>query len=144
MAGRGLQEVDQALLASLHASAMQLGQEARRRLGGDWREGLAGEAHVAATLAGMRVSTQLMEAMSWLLTAQAVAVGERDDPGPAVWRLAAAATPEPATAGFGKLGSAPPAVAATAPAPLPAGIAELAAAVDRLYRRIVQLDTEVR
>lgn len=120
MAGNGLQVVDGALLASLHKSAMQLGAEVRQLLGSDWRSGMAPEDRIRSTISAATVSTQLMETMSWLLTAQAVAMRERPDPGPAVWRSGAAM--------------------AAAPGPLGA----LAVAVDRLYRRVVELDAEVR
>ena len=120
MAGGGLQEVDPALLDSLHTRAMDLGIEARRRFAGDWRSSLNPASHAAATIAAANVSTQLMEAMSWLLTAQAVSVGERKDPGPAVWRAPATSAGQRALLG------------------------ELAESVDRLYRRIVEVDGEVR
>jgi len=119
VAGGGLQEVDQALLKSLHQTAMQLGQDVRRRFTGDWRPADPAQ-RARATVAGMTVSTQLMEAMSWLLSAQAVAAGERRDPGPPAWHA----------------GPADPAGIAS--------IGELAETTDRLYRRIVQADAEVR
>lgn len=120
MAGGGLQEVDPALLDTLHARAMELGIAARKRFAGPWRAGLDPVAHAEATVVAANVSTQLMESMNWLLTAQAVSVGERKDPGPAVWRA-----PAPGRADQAELG-------------------ELAEAIDRLYRRIVEVDREVR
>ncbi len=115
----GLQEVDPTLLASLHEAAMRLGSEARKRFAGEWRPADPA-ARAVATVAGLTVSTQLMEAMSWLLSAQAVAAGERRDPGPATWHA----------------GPADPAGIAS--------IGELAETTDRLYRRIIQADAEVR
>lgn len=120
MAGGGLQEVDPALLESLHTRAMDLGIEARRRFAGDWRRDLDPASRADATIAAANVSTRLMESMTWLLTAQAVSVGERKDPGPAVWRAPASTERQHALLG------------------------ELAVSVDRLYRRIVEVDGEVR
>ena len=120
MARGGLQEVDEALVMRLHATALSLGDAARRQFVGDWRSGLDPAANAAATIGAITVSTQLMEVMTWLLTAQAVAAGEVGDPGPAVWRAGAM------------------------PAVLPGQLRELAVAVDGLYGRILAADAEVR
>ncbi len=117
----GLQGVDQAEVAALHRTALGLGVAVAQRLRSDWRKGLPARERAAATVAAIGVETRVMEALSWLLTAQAVALGEAPDPGPAAWR---AAGPLPA---------------------MPQGPeAELAAAVEALYRRVVRLDAEVR
>lgn len=113
----GLQGVDARELAWLHTAALRLSEEARRQQLGGWRDGLDARAGALATLAATALNTRLMEAMNWLLTAQAVAANELADPGPAAWRALPWAAP-------------------------PDG--ELAVAVDRLYRRIVQLDAEAR
>lgn len=117
MTGGGLQEVDQRELAQLHAGALGLAEDLRRQIAGDWRAGLDPRARAAATLVAARLSTRLMEAMNWLLTARAVAAGEIADLGPAAWHAAG-----------------------------PAALADgaLAVSVERLYRRIMQLDSETR
>ena len=121
MAATGLQGVDRGEVEALHRTALGLGAAAAQRLRSDWRRGLPPRTRAAATLAAIGVETRLTEALSWLLTAQAVALGETADPGPAAWR-AAGALPE-----------------------LPPGPqADLAAAVEQLYRRVVRLDAEVR
>ncbi len=84
---------------------------------GGWRDGLDARAGALATLAATALNTRLMEAMNWLLTARAVAAGEIADPGPAAWHTAVPMTP---------------------------ATGALAVAVERLYRRIVQLDSETR
>ena len=117
MPGGGLQEVDRAELAQLHDAALQLAKQLRRQQTGDWRRGLDARTTAAATLAATALSTRLMEAVNWLLTAQAVAAGELADPGPAMWRP-----------------GRPPASTDGA----------LAVAVEHLYRRVRQLDTEAR
>jgi hypothetical protein len=117
VAGGGLQGVDGRELARLHGVARHLAEDMRQRLAGDWRAGLDARGRAAATLAATNLSTRLMEAVNWLLTAQAVAAGEVADPGPAVWRAG--------------------------PSTVPSKDA-LAVAVERLYRRIMELDTEAR
>lgn len=120
MARGGLQEVDEALVMRLHENALRLSDEARRQFTGDWRRGLGAAAQADVTIAALAISTRLMEVMTWLLTAQAVAAHEVRDPGPAVWRASAG------------------------PSVLPGRLGELAVAVDRLYGRIVAADAEVR
>lgn len=120
MARGGLQEVDEALVKRLHGATLSLGDEVRRQIAGDWRRGLDPRASAVATIGATLVSARLMEAMTWLLTVQAVAANEARDPGPATWR------------------------AGTRPVVLPGRLGELAVAVDRLYGRIVAADAEVR
>lgn len=110
-----------AALATLHAEAIRLNRESWKVFGDGWRDGMAGPAHTAATIAALRVQTRLMEAMSWLLTAQAVAAGDTRDPGPPTWR--AGVVDETVLSG---------------------DRAGLAAAVGELYRRVVALDAGMR
>ena len=120
MARGGLQEVDMGLVSRLHDTALRLGEEARRQFAGDWRHGMDAPTRATATIGATVVSTRLMEAMTWLLTAQAVSAREIRDPGPATWHAGAQ------------------------PSELRGHLGELAVAVDRLYARIVQADAEVR
>ena len=117
MAGGGLQEVDARELAQLHSSALSLAETLRRLLASDWRSGLAARERATATVTATALGARLMEAVNWVLTAQAVAAGELPDPGPATWRAGPSAAP-------------------------PQG--KLAVEVERLYRRIMQLDSEAR
>ena len=108
------------LVSQLHDMALRLGEEARRQFAGDWRQGMDAPMRATATIGAAVVSTRLMEAMTWLLTAQAVVAREVRDPGPARWQAGAQ------------------------PAALAGRLGELAAAVDRLYGRIVAADAEIR
>ncbi len=117
MAGGGLQEVDAHELARLHTTALLLAEDLRRKLAGDWRAGLEPRARAGATLAVTALGARLMEAVNWVLTAQGVAAGELPEPGPATWRAGpSAGTPH----------------------------GKLAVEVERLYRRIMQLDSEAQ
>ncbi len=108
--------ISPAVLANLHEGAMRLGARHRAAFAGNWRVALDAPARAAATIAALHASTQLMEAMSWLLRAQAeVASVPR---APAAWRAG------PATATRALTGER----------------ADLARAVDILYRDIVATD----
>lgn len=117
MSGGGLQEVDEREPAQLHAAALALAETLRRRLAGDWRAGLNPRQSAAATVAATAQGARLMEVVNWVLTAQGVAAGELPVPGPALWRSRAAEI-------------------------MPDD--RLAVEVERLYRRVVQLDSETR
>ncbi len=124
----GLQEVGKpispAVLANLHEGALRLGARHRTAFAGNWRASLDAPARVAATIAALHASTQLMEAMSWLLRAQAeVASVPR---APAQWR----AGPAPSLRAPG----------GTSRSALTGERADLARAVDILYRDIVATD----
>ena len=95
---------------------MRLGARHRAAFAGNWRTSLDAPARATATIAALHASTQLMEAMSWLLRAQAeVASVPR---APAAWR-AGPATPTRVLTGER---------------------ADLVRAVDTLYRDIVATD----
>ena len=119
MSADALQVEPAETLAMLHDAAIRLGDMARDSFSGDWRAGLEPAPRAAATIAALAASTQLMEAMSWLLTRQAVLLGETPEPLLTVWR---ARTPDfDALRGDGR---------------------ELAKSIDRLYRHIVELEGE--
>ena len=116
MGGEALQGVPPAVLAQLHGDAMRLGARIRATFPGDWRDTLAPHARARATIAALHASTQLMEAMSWLLRAQAGSLGT------ATWH-AGASTPVPA---------------------LGTERAGIATAIDRLYADIIAADAAAR
>lgn len=117
MAETALQGVDAATLAALHDDAMRLGARLRAAFPGSWRDRLDPAARATVTIAALLASTQLMEAMSWLLRAQS----GRMSPSPA-WHAGRA----------------------TAAAALGPERGAVAAGIDRLYARVIATDAAAR